>query len=177
MNERTVSSRYAYQERVLNLRVDEVELDDGRRTVREVVEHRGAVAMVAVDDEGQVLLVRQFRKPLEKLSLEIPAGTREPGEEARTTAERELAEETGFRGRNWTHLNSFYSAPGFCTEQLDVYLVEELEAVSGAPDDDEYIELLRAPLNKALEWVSDGTICDAKSIIGLLLAERRRGEA
>lgn len=174
MNERTLASREVYRGRVLTLRIDEVELDGGRRSTREIVEHPGAVAMVALDDQGRVLLVRQYRKPIERISLEIPAGTREPGESPEATARRELLEETGHRGDRWRLLSRFYSAPGFCTEHLEVYLVEGLQAATGKPDDDEHLELERVPLAQALAWVADGTICDAKSIIGLTLTERLR---
>ena len=170
MQEPTISSQRVYEGRVLNLRVDTVELPDGQTTLREIVEHHGAVAMVAVDLDQSVLLVRQYRKALERMLLEIPAGTLEAGETPDECANRELQEETGYAARRTVRLGGFFSAPGFCTEYLHLYLSTDLYESPLGGDEDESIELVRMPLGQALGLIKTGEICDAKSIIGLLLA-------
>lgn len=132
------------------------------------------MAIVPVDSEGNVLLVRQYRKAAERNLLEIPAGGIEEGEEPLRSARRELEEETGFSAQNWERLTGFYTSPGFCTEYMHVFLATNLSAAAGKPDDDENIEVVRLPLSKAPELISSGEICDAKSIAGLLLAYARR---
>jgi len=168
--EATLTSKRIYQGRVLNLRVDTVQLPSGRITSREIVEHKGAVAVVALDEADNVLLVEQFRKPVEMRLLEIPAGTREIGEEGTSCAHRELREETGYRAGKLEHLGSYYSSPGFLTEWMEVYLATDLawEPLPSAPD--EVMEVEKITLHEALELIRAGRICDAKSIIGLLLA-------
>ena len=177
MPERTISSRRIYDGRILNLRVDTVELPDGKTSTREIVEHRGAVALVVLDGERNVLLVRQYRKPLERYMVEIPAGTLEPGEAPDRCAEREIQEETGFAARSFERLGGFYSAPGFCTEYLHLYLATDLVPSALSGDDDECIELVRMPFDQALALIVSGEICDSKSVAGLLLAARRLGAA
>jgi ADP-ribose pyrophosphatase len=163
--ERTLKSKTIYKGSIVNLRVDAVELPGGRKTRREVVEHGGSVAIVAIDSEDRVLLVRQFRSPVGRMLLEIPAGTIEPGEEPIECALRELEEETGYVAREWQHLGGFYSSPGFCTEYLHLFSATELRP--GRPVA-EAIELVPTPLSQTPELISSGEICDAKSIAGLL---------
>lgn len=172
--ERTLETERIYQGKVVGLRVDTVELPSGSRTKREVVEHRGCVAIVAIDSEDNVLLVRQFRKPVEKELLEIPAGGIEDGEDPLACARRELDEETGTLAQSWERLSGFYTSPGFCTEYMHLYLATELGPgkLSAAPD--EAIEVVRVPLASIHELIASGEICDAKSIAGLLLALRKR---
>jgi len=155
------------------LRVDTVELPSGRKTKREIVEHAGCAAIVAVDSEKNVLLVRQYRKPVEKVLLEIPAGGIEPGEDPLKCARRELEEETGFSAKKWEKLSIFYTSPGFCTEYMHLYLATELEPLKRAADDDENIEVVLTPLKKAPELIASGEVCDAKSIAGLLMTLRK----
>lgn len=167
--EETLSSETIYSGRVVTLRVDEVRLPGGRQTKREVVEHSDCVAIVAVDADDNVLLVRQFRKPVEKDLLEIPAGCIEPGEEPVATARREMREETGYLPRSIKRMGGFYSTPGFCTEYLYLYLATDLVPDRLYASDTESIELVRVPLSQVTELINSGTICDAKSIAGLLL--------
>ena len=174
--ERTISSERVYEGKIIGVRVDTVELPSGRETKREVVEHSGATAIVAVDSEGDVLLVRQYRKPVEKALLEIPAGGIEAGEDPLGCARRELAEETGFAAGRWDKLGTFYTTPGFSTEEMHVFLATGLTPVDGTADYDEVIELVRSPLSATPELIASGEICDAKSIAGLLLALRKTGE-
>jgi ADP-ribose pyrophosphatase len=173
--EPTISSHLIYKGRIVSLRVDEVRLANGRIRKREIVEHGGAVAIVAIDDQERVLLVRQYRKPVERFLLEIPAGTLEEGEDPDACARRELLEETGHSAERVERLLGFYSAPGFCTEYLHVYLATGLREDAASPEEDESIELVREPVARALELIESGQIQDAKSQVGLLayLAGRR----
>jgi ADP-ribose pyrophosphatase len=170
LHEETIASQRLYDGRIVNLRVDQVRMPSGRVAQREVVEHRGAVAIVAIDAEGRVLLVRQFRTPIARTLLEIPAGTLEPGEDPLVSAQREMQEETGFAAGRLELLVAFYSAPGFCTEYLHVYRGTDLYPSRLDADDDENIVVERVTLGDALAMVRRGDICDAKSIVGLLLA-------
>jgi len=171
--ERTVRSERIYEGKIINLRVDTVELPSGKKTKREIVEHAGCTAIVAIDSESNVLLVRQYRKPVERMLLEIPAGGIEPGENPVEGARRELEEETGFSAETWEELSRFYTSPGFTTEYMYLYLATELKPLKRAADDDENIELVRVPLQKAPELIASGEVCDAKSIAGLLMALRK----
>ncbi len=125
MEERTVQSRIAYAGRLLTMRVDDVVLADGRPATREIIEHPGAVGILAWDGE-RLAAVRQWRQAAGRETLEIPAGTRDPGEEPRQTAERELAEECGVRAETWEQGPGFWTAPGFCTEYLTLWLATDL---------------------------------------------------
>ncbi len=177
MPERTVESRRPFVGRLLRLRVDEVELDDGRRTSREVVEHPGAVAMLPWDGE-LLALVRQWRHAAGRALLEVPAGTVDPGEEPATTAARELAEETELQADSWERGPAFFTAPGFCTEYLTVYLATDLgPADDSAHPDDEDLEVVRLSLPEALDAIDSGQIEDAKSIVAILWLARRLGGA
>ncbi|MFZ5632249.1 MAG: NUDIX hydrolase [Bacillota bacterium] len=170
--EKTIGSETVYRGKIVNLRVDEVELPNGNNTRREVVEHGGAVAVVPINEKNEVLMVRQYRYPVGKVLLEIPAGKLEKGEDPAACAARELEEETGFKAGSMKHLFSFYSTPGFTNEILYLYLAGGLTHLGIHPDEDEFIQLHYVPLERALEMVDRGEICDAKSIIGILAAKR-----
>ena len=172
MPERTVSSRRAFTGRLLALRVDEVELDSGRRAVREVVEHPGAVAILAYDGE-RLAMVRQWRQAADAELLEVPAGTREPNEAPLATARRELAEECGLAAARWEEGPSFYTAPGFSTELLTLFLATDLHAVETEAPDDEALERSWLSLPDAVAAIDAGTIRDAKSLVGILWLARR----
>ena len=171
MPERTVSSDRAFSGRLLSLRVDEVELESGRRATREVVEHPGAVAILAWDEE-RLAAVRQWRQAAGAELLEIPAGTREPGESPLLTAQRELAEECGLTAGRWEEGPAFYTAPGFSTELLTLFLATDLRAVDVAPPEDEALERSWLTLPDALAAIDDGRIRDAKSMVGILWLSR-----
>jgi len=166
--EKTLSSQLIYQGRAVKLRVDTVARPDGRETTREIVEHSDCVAIVALDGNDNVLLVNQFRKPAEKELLEIPAGGIEPGEDPVATVQRELQEETGYRSGRVERMGGFYSAPGYCTEYLYLYLATELTPSQLYAEDTDEIELVPVPLSQIPELIASGRICDAKSIAGLL---------
>jgi len=169
MQEETISRKRVYKGRLLRLRVDQVRLPDGRITTREIVGHRGSVAIVALDEQQRVVLVQQYRKAVEKTLLELPAGTLEPGENPEDCAFRELQEETGYRADALRLLAAFYTAPGYCSEHLYLYLATDLHRDIGQPAGDEAIEVLLLPLEEAVRLVRQGEICDAKSMVGLLL--------
>ena len=172
MPERTVSSLRAFSGRLLSLRVDEVELESGRRATREVVEHPGAVAILAWDGE-RLAAVRQWRQAASAELLELPAGTREPEESPLFTAQRELAEECGLTAGRWEEGLSFYTAPGFSTELLTLFLATDLQAVNVPPPEDEALERSWLTLPDALAAIDDGRIRDAKSLVGILWLARR----
>jgi ADP-ribose diphosphatase len=150
-----------------------VRLPDGNERPREIVVHPGAVALVVVDDQERLIMVRQYRRAADAVLLEIPAGTREPGEDAETCALREVREETGYRADNVKRLGGFYSAPGFCTEFLDIYLLTSLSESPAQADDDENIEIERLTRDEALAAIQRGEIRDAKSIAGILLWDKQ----
>lgn len=175
--ERTLRSTRAFEGRLISLRVDEVERADGGRVTREIVEHPGAVAILAWDGT-RLAMVRQWRHAAGDALLEIPAGTMEPDEDPLATARRELAEEMGVAAESWTRGPAFYTAPGFCTERLTLFLATDLREVDTEAPDDEQIERTWVSLADAVAGVEDGRVADAKSIAGILwLAARLTGGA
>jgi len=173
LSERLVSSRRVYEGRIVNLRVDTVRLASGRVTTREIVEHGGSVAIVALNEEDNVLLVNQFRAAVGRALLEIPAGTLEAGEEAEACALRELREETGYVAGHMEEIHVFYTSPGFCDERIWLYLATGLRRGAQDVETDESIEVVKLPLNRALKMVGSGEICDGKTILGLSVAHAR----
>ncbi|MBM3358090.1 MAG: NUDIX hydrolase [Betaproteobacteria bacterium] len=172
--ETTISSKTVYRGNLLHVLEDEVQLPDGARSWREYVRHPGAVMMVPFLDRDTVLLVRQFRYPLGRHFLELPAGKIDRGEEPIATARRELREECGYAAGSWDHLATFHPCVGYSDERIELYLARELAEAGSAPDDGEFIETRPTALAQALAWVRDGTITDAKTVIGLLWADRFR---
>ncbi|MGC9317220.1 MAG: NUDIX domain-containing protein [Armatimonadota bacterium] len=171
--ERTLDSERVFSGKVVGLRVDHVKLPGGRRSTREVVEHRGAVAAVPLTAEGEVLMVRQWRHPVGEVLLEIPAGTLEPDERPEETMRRELVEETGHGAGRIEHLADLYTAPGYSAELICIYLATELQAEAGQADPDEQIEVVRVAFDEALRRCRSGELRDSKTVAGLLLAARR----
>ncbi len=166
--EKTLSSQLIFSGRAVRLRVDTVQMPSGRQTTREVVEHSDCVGIVAIDEDDNVLLVKQYRQAIDKELLEIPAGGIDPGEDAEAAVRREMREETGFLPRRVARLGGFYSSPGFCTEYLHLYLALDLVSSPLHAEDTEIIKLVRVPASQIPELLSSGQICDAKSIVGLL---------
>jgi ADP-ribose pyrophosphatase len=172
--EKTISSQRIHEGRIINLREDTVSLPSGRTAKREIVEHRGAVCVVPVLDDGRVVMVRQFRKPAEDALLELPAGGLNANEDPRSCAERELIEECGLQAGQLTSLFTCYLAPGYSTELMHGFLGEKLEEVNATPEEDENLEIEVYALEELLTMIDDGRIRDAKTICGLLALYRKR---
>lgn len=170
LREITLESKSMFQGKLINLRVDTIRLPNGRIATREIAEHCDSVCIVPIDDNGDVVLVRQYRTPVKKALLELPAGGVEDGEVSQDTVQRELQEEIGYRAGNLKHLSSFWLAPGWCDEFMHTYLATDLVESKLVGDDDENIVVERVSLDRALELIRTGEIEDAKSIAGLLLA-------
>ena len=170
--EQVTGSEQIYTGKVLTLRVDRVTLPSGRATTREVVGHPGAVAIVPLLPDGRAVLVRQYRHATGETLLEIPAGTRDvPGETPEATAARELEEETGYRATHLTQVLDFYTAPGFCTERMLVYLATGLSRGDQQLMDDEAIAVELVALDDVPALLARGELSDAKTIAGLLAAQ------
>lgn len=168
-----VGSEPVFEGRVIDVFRDTVRMRrDGveREAVFDVVRHPGASAIVPLFEDGTVALLHQFRYALGREIWEIPAGTLAAGEPFLDCARRELEEETGQLAGRWTVLATFYTAPGFCDEELRVFLAEELSPGRGALEPDEHLEVSRVPLAEAVVWIGTGRIVDAKTIVGLLRA-------
>lgn len=168
MPEKTLSSKTVFEGRTLKMRVDTVRTVDGRRSTREIVERSDCVAVIAVDAGGNVLLVNQFRKAIEKELLEIPAGGIDAGEEPEAAVVREMREETGFRPQKLKKLGGFYSSPGYTTEYLYLYLTTDLVPDPLSAEDTTGIEVVPVPLAQIPALVASGKIQDSKTIAGLL---------
>lgn len=166
--EKTISSRTLYKGRILNLKVDEVTLPNGGTSVREVIAHGGAAAVAAFDEEGKLLLVRQYRYPVGAVLTELPAGKLEPGEAPETGAARELEEETGYRCGRLLPLGRYLPAAAYDTEVIHLYLAQEVTVSHQKLDEDEFLSLVRMPFEEAVQKVLDGEIEDGKTIAGIL---------
>jgi ADP-ribose pyrophosphatase len=172
--EPTVASRTIYRGRVATLRIDDVRMPSGRIERREIVEHPGAAAVVAVTDEREVVMVRQHRKAVESVLLEIPAGTLDPGETAMACAHRELAEETGLACEVMMPMITFVPSPGLLTEEITIFLARGLRAVLPAVQaEEEGLQVVRVPLDQIPQLISRGEVRDSKTIIGLMLLSWR----
>lgn len=163
--EKTIASEQIYSGKVISLRVEDVELPDGKTSKRELIKHPGAVAVIALTPENKIILVEQYRKALERSLVEIPAGKLEPGEEPVRSAERELEEETGYECSKMEHITSFYTSPGFADELVHMYLAHDLRVKENAAglDEDEFVEVLELTLEEAEEYIKEGRIKDAKT--------------
>lgn len=170
LQEVLIASEPIFRGKILRVVVDTVRLPDGREATREVIHHNGAVGLVPLTDDGQVLLVRQWRHATGRALLEIPAGAISHGETAEACAARELAEETGFVGRRLDPLTVLYTAPGYVGEAITIYLARDLEPRHAVGDDDENLQLVPMPLAEAIARCLSGEICDGKSIAALMLA-------
>ena len=169
--ETVLASERIYEGRLINLRVDQVRTSTGVESVREIVEHPGAVAIIALDEAGRVLLVKQYRHAVRAVTLEIPAGTLEPDEDSLEAAQRELREETGYRAGQARSVGGHYTAPGFSTEYIHFYLATQLTNDRLTMDEDEVIDLIRLSLAEAIGLIYTGEIDDGKTVGGLLLAQ------
>ena len=173
--EKSISSERIYEGKVINLKVDEVTLPNGHTSKRELIEHPGAVAILAITPDNKIIMVEQYRKALERSIIEVPAGKLEKGEAPATTAMRELEEETGYTAESLELIQSFSTSPGFADEVIHLFLAEGLrKAELGAVlDDDEFVELLEVSIEEAEKMMQDNRIFDAKTAFAVLWAKQR----
>ena len=174
LTETFVSAERLYEGKVVNLRRDIVLLPNGNQASREVVEHPGAVAVVPVLPDGRVLMVRQFRHPVGRILLEIPAGKLAPGENPDECALRELEEETGHLAGKLERVASIFTAPGFTDEVIQIYLAVELKKTTVNPDEDEFLAVVAHEPQEIARMIRSGDICDAKTIAGFYLLQETR---
>lgn len=165
LEEKTLTSEKIFTGRVISLQVDEVQLPNGQKSKREIVKHPGAVAIIPITDAGKIVMVEQFRKPLERTVVEIPAGKLEKGEEPEETARRELEEETGYECQSLEWLISFYTSPGFADEIVHLYVAKGLtKKQDAAPlDEDEFVNIMEVTLEEAQYLITAQRVYDAKT--------------
>jgi ADP-ribose pyrophosphatase len=173
MPEERIASERVFDGKLVAVRVDRVRMPSGREATREVVEHPGAVAVLPVLDDGRLVLVRQYRYAIDRTLLEVPAGTREPGESAEACAVRELREEVGLEANRVEELTRFFVSPGWCNEELIVYRAIGLRDVGASPAPDEDLEIVRIDPADAPELMRRGEIGDAKTMTAILAHLRR----
>jgi len=172
LTEHTLDTKTVYQGRLLHVREDSVRLPDGQTSRREYIVHPGAAVILAMPDEKNVVMERQYRYPLRDHVYELPAGKIDAGEDPMQTAKRELLEETGYVAREWRHLMTTYPVVGYSDERIEIYFARDLEHVGHALDDGEFLDVFLMPLAEALAWVRSGTIKEAKTALALLMAEK-----
>lgn len=163
MKEKTLRQTYHFNGRIINLRVDDVELSDGSKTIREIVEHPGGVCVAALTPDGRLPFVRQFRYPYLEIVTELPAGKLEKGEDPLDAIKRELAEEVGAHGTNWRSMGYLYPSPGYCGEIIRLFACDIDVFGESHPDEGEFLEVEYIPLEKAVEMVMAGELPDAKT--------------
>lgn len=166
-NEKTFDRTVIYNGKIIDLEIHDVELPDGNTSKRELVYHNGAVAVCAITPENEVLLVKQYRKPVEKPLLELPAGKLEEDEEREEAAKRELEEETGYIAKDLELITNMYGSPGFSNEKLTIYFADQLSEGTLNLDDDEFVELHKVHVKDIKALLDSNEIEDAKTIIGL----------
>lgn len=174
--EKTIQTKNIFDGRVISLQVDEVQLPDGNKSKREIVKHPGAVAILALTKEGRLVFVEQYRKPLERSILEIPAGKLEPNEAPEKTAIRELEEETGYTTNCLKYITGFYTSPGFADEIIHLYFTDHLIPLDEpvALDEDEFVEVCYLTLEEAEQQMAKRNIYDAKTAYALLYLKNMR---
>ena len=166
--EKTLEQTYVHRGRIINLRVDKAELPNGQTCTREVVEHSGGVTVAALTDENELLFVKQYRYPYSEVVLELPAGKLEPGEDPFKAGIRELKEEAGATAAKYIDLGKYYPSPGYCGEVIQLYGATELTFSEQDLDEDEFLEVERIPLMKAVEMVLNNEIPDGKTQTAVL---------
>lgn len=167
--EKTMKSERIYEGKVINLRVDTVELPERKYSKREIVEHSGAVGIIAITENQEMIFVKQYRKSVEEVLLEIPAGRIEQDETPITTALREFEEETGYITNKMTKIIEYYTSPGFSNEVIHIFFAEGLVEGVAHPDEDEYIEVTYLSIDEAMKRIKQGEIKDSKTIMAVLL--------
>ena len=170
--EKTISSREIYKGRIIYVKEDTVELPDGIIAGRELVLHNGGVGVIALDEDKNVLMVSQYRKPYDTMVLEVPAGKLEKGEDPKEAGIRELQEETGYQAKNVEYIGKYYPTPGYCSEIISLYLATDLTFVGQNLDDGEFVDVKKIPLSTLVEMVMNNEIYDAKTAIAILKADK-----
>ena len=168
LTEKTLSSKSVFDGRILHITLDEVELPDGKKSKREVVNHPGGVTVAALDEDNNLLFVRQFRYPYKEVVLELPAGKLEKGSTPLENGKRELMEETGAEGYSYISLGQLYPSPGYTSEIIHLYACKVKSQGSSNPDDGEFLNVEKIPLDKAVEMVLNNQIPDAKTQVAVL---------
>ena len=173
MHEKTVSKKTVYAGRILTLESQEIEMENGKKGLREIIRHRGAVAVLARLPDGRFALVRQFRKPVEQEMLEVVAGNREPNEDSELCARRELREETGFKAKAVRRLGYIHPSPGYVDEKIEIFFAD-VDAKSGQtdPDEDEHVEVVLLTRDEIVGKISRDEIHDSKTLAAWLLYEK-----
>ena len=169
--EKPLSSKKVYDGKIIKVRVDDVELPDGRLAKRELISHGGGVGIIPVNENGEVLMVNQYRIAAKSMMLEIPAGKLEFGEDPLECGKRELIEETGYKANEFIHLGEYYATPGYCEEKLNIYLARNLEWVGQHLDEGEFLNVETYKLDDLYSMVMDNKIYDAKTAIAILKAK------
>lgn len=176
LREEKISGEDVYGGIFLKMKRDKVSLPDGQEAVREYLTHPGAVAIVALLDDGRVLLERQYRYPITKTCIEIPAGKLDPNEDHLLCAQRELEEETGYSAKRWSYIRRIHPVISYSTEFIDIYLAEGLVSGKSHLDEEEFLDVFAAPLEQLIAWVEEGEITDVKTTISAYWLDRyRRG--
>ncbi|NPC93165.1 NUDIX hydrolase [Bacillus sp. WMMC1349] len=176
LEEQTIRKEKLFSGKVIDLYIEDVKLPNGKTSKREIVKHPGAVAVLALTDENNIILVKQYRKPLERTIVEIPAGKLEKGEKPEYTALRELEEETGYTAQNLKKITAFYTSPGFADELIHLYLAEGLTPLEEKRDldEDEFVEVMEVPLQEAQKLVESQEIYDAKTAYAILYLQMQK---
>jgi ADP-ribose pyrophosphatase len=177
LEEKEISKKIIFEGRLLKVRVDTVKLQSGVEATREVVEHPGAVAVIAITQDDELVLVRQFRQPAGEVLIEIPAGVPEKNEAGEAAARRELEEETGYYAKNIKKVWAGYSSPGYSSEVIQFFLATDMNLMKQHPDEDEFVEVELVDIDACLDLLKTGQINDNKTMIGILIADlARKGE-
>jgi ADP-ribose pyrophosphatase len=172
LTEHKLERELVFQGRMLKVHRDTVRLPDGNTATREHIYHPGAVAILPVLDSGDIVMERQYRYPLGRDFIELPAGKMEPGEAPLATAKRELREETGYSATHWEFMASIHVAIAYSNERIDLYLARNLTLGKTGLDDEEFLEILTVPPEQAFQWLREGRISDSKTMVGLLMYEK-----
>ena len=178
LTEKTLNKNYIYNGKIINLRVDDALLPDGKTAKREIVEHNGGVCVAAITNNDEILLVKQFRYPYGEVIYEIPAGKRDGNEDPLACGKRELKEETGATAKTYISLGELYPTPGYCGEIIWIFAAKDLDFGETNPDEEEFVEAIRVPFSDALKMVMNGEIKDAKTQTAILKLNelRKNGE-
>ena len=175
LSEHRLASKLVYDGKLLKVRSDTVRLPNGGTAEREFIDHPGAVAVIALTDAGELVMERQYRYPLGRDMIEIPAGKIDPGEDPLATAQRELKEETGYTAAHWRHVATIHIAIAYSNERIEIYLAKDLRHEGAKLDDEEFLEVFTLSPAAALAWVREGKITDSKTVAGLFWAEKILG--